>query len=237
MPVPRVYILHPREDRLPGILGWLAEAEGCALKQPEWDGCRFVRIEYDAKASFDVPTISDRIRREPGPVILIQKVQHKTRSRLEAIVGRVADVTCAAIADGTEAWGLIEAARQGYEDGQPHIPLLEMLAYKIVRKLATMDMWGGLSKNKDFLWEEDLPSGGFPSQWADRRQILDVADVLRREGVLNVKTSQGQSKYALGDKKMVQAILDTKAFKGVPSLRAFFERNPIRVSVRYLEPS
>lgn len=102
---------------------WLAEAQSRVGGRAEWDGCLFVRDEYDLQASFNVATVSDRVKRDPGPVILIQKVQHSTRNRLEQIVGQVSQVISSDVWDTDSLWSVLEAARVGYEEGHPLISL------------------------------------------------------------------------------------------------------------------
>lgn len=234
MPLPRLYILHPPEARLPGITAWLAEVQTRACGRVEWDGCEFVRDEYDLQASFSTASVSDKVKRRPGPVVLIQKVQHSARNRLEELVGRVAQVISAHVWDADSLWDLLEAARGGFEEGHPLISVRELLAYRIVRKLAAQDKWGGEAKNKAFLWEEDLPNGGFPAEFTNRREILDVAHMLASVGVLTTKKSQGEVKYALGEKSVVQPILDNRSFTRIPQLRKYFEKDARRVSSRVL---
>lgn len=238
MPLPFLHIFHPRESRLPNIGKWLAEV--CALLKSDaaWDGCIVRVVEYDLQASFDVPTQSDLIKRHVGPIILIEKVQHAVRDRLERLLNRCTCLYCVTVSCSEDIYQACETARQGYEDGEPRIPEREVLGYLIIRKLAAMDRWGGTSLNKSFLWSELLPKGGFPKALCDRRTILDIAEQLVRLDVLTKKISSGQTKYALAKKNLVQPILDTKSFAAHPryrELRAFFERNPRRVSVRELD--
>jgi hypothetical protein len=170
----------------------------------------------------------------PGPVVLIQKVQHGARQKLEDLVSRVAQVISSNVWDADSLWSVLEAARAGFEEGHPLISVRELIAYRIVRKLAAQGKWGGEAKNKAFLWAEDLPNGGFPSEFTNRREILDVAQMLVSLAVLTTKTSQGQVKYALGDKPVVQPILDNQSFSKIPQLRKYFEKDARRVSFRVL---
>lgn len=234
MPLPRLYILHPPESRLPGVTAWLATAEARAGTLVEWNGCKFVREVYRDDASFNVPTVYGKIKAEPGPVILIQKVQFKCRDGLQKMVERIAQVTVAEVWNVENLWAIMEAAHLGYMEGHPLIPVRELLAYRIVRKLAAQDKWGGEAKNKAFLWEEDLPNGGFPAEFSEKREILNVANRLASVGILTTKTSQGKTKYALGEKSIVQPILDAQSFTGFLELRKFFERDTRRVSSRSL---
>ncbi len=234
MPVPHLHILHPPETRLPGVASWLAELEELLRDEPTWDDCVFHRIVYDEQASFDVPTAVDLVRRSPGPVILLQKVQTSVRERFEAMLGREAMVYVINGGCAEDVWSACEAARKEYEGGEPSIPIREAIAFLILRKLERQGKWGG-TNNKNFLWSRNLPKGGFPKDIVEPCMILDAAEALVRAGVLQVKTSQGQRKYALGDKSVVQPILDTRSFASQPSLAKFFGRAAQRVSIRTLD--
>lgn len=153
---------------------------------------------------------------------------------LEQIIGRLAHITCVSVWDADSLWACMEEVRVAYEQGHPLIPVRELLAYRIVRKLAVQDKWGGEAMNKAFLWQEDLPKGGFPSGLDDRRDILAVADMLEKSGVLSIKRSKSETKYALGPKSVVQPILDTQSFPEALNLRKYFERDHRRVSARLL---
>jgi hypothetical protein len=235
MPIPHLHILHPQEQRRPGITSWIAQAQDMLRSDAAWDGCRFRRVEYDDQASFDVPTQSDLVLRNLGPVILIQKVQQRARERFERLVQRRASVYCITPTCPEDLWQAFEDARTAYEDGEPRIPLRELIAYLILRKLEKLDRWGGTATNKAFLWSENLPKGGFPKDLVEPRVVLDVARELERHNVLQTKTSCGQRKFALGAKNIVQPILDSKSFESIPALRSFFERGPVRVRASLLD--
>lgn len=235
MPLPWLYILHPQERYLPGITKWLTEVDARVKADPSWDGCVIKPLEYDDQAGFYVPTVVGLVKRRPGPVILIQKVRRSLRERLEAILRRSARVLCVPVSNTDDLWMVFQEARQSYEDGEPRISRREVVAYLIVRKLAALHKWGGKSSNKAFLWSEDLPKGSFPKDIATDREIIDIANMLAREGVLVTKQSQGKPKYGLADKSVVQPILDTRSFASCRRLKKFFEKDPIRVSSRRLD--
>ena len=119
-----------------------------------------------------------------------------------------------------------------YEDGEPRIPLREVLAILIIKKLVANDCWGGIAKNKCFMWAHLLPKGGFPKDLADNREILNVAHMLVTYDILSMKKSQGKTKYALGDKAIVESILHSQSFDDFPKLRKFFEKSVHRISGR-----
>lgn len=235
MPMPHLHILHPPECRFPGITQWIAEVEQILRRDEKWEGCVFRRAVYDEQARFNVPTQVDLVRRSPGPVILVQKVQGATREQFERILQRRVSTYCITPTCAEDIWQACETARQAYEDGEPRVPLREVIAFLILRKLERQGKWGGESLNKSFLWSENLPKGGFPKDLVCPSEVLDVAEQLARLGILNVKKSQGQRKYALGPKSVVQPILDAKSFEIQPCIRKFFERNPKRVMASLLD--
>lgn len=238
MPLPFLHIFHPHESRLPGIGAWLAEVCALLKQEPNWDSCVIRVVEYDLQAGFNVATQSDLVKRNVGPVILIEKVQGSLRDHLEKLINRVTCLYCVPVSCSEDIYETCETARREFEDGQPRIPEREVIGYLIVRKLAKLDRWGGASLNKNFLWSDDLPNGGFPKELCDRRAILDIAERLVQLEILTKKISSGRPKLALSKKPLVQPILDTKSFSAHPcyrDLRKFFERNPRRISVRFLD--
>lgn len=234
MPLPHLHILHPPEHRLPGVTSWLSELQELLYDEAAWDGCVFHQIEYDNQAAFDVPTAFDIITRNPGPAVLLQKVQARVRERLEEMLRRNVKVYVVNAGCTEDVWTICETARQEYEDGEPTVPLREAIAFLIMRKLKGQGKWGG-TNNKNFLWSKDLPKGGFPKDIIEPRDVINVAEALVRADVLQVKTSQGQRKYALGNKRIVQPIFDARSFASQPTLCRFFERIPKRVSIRTLD--
>lgn len=238
MPVPILHIFCPREERLPGIGQWRADLAALFKGDVTWNNCVVRVVEYDAQAAFDVPTESDFIRRNPGPIILLQKVQKRYRERLDAFVGRTVSVHVTEVTCVEDLWQICDIARLQYEGGEPKVPLREALAYLIVRKLERLGKWGGTSLNKNFLRSPDLPKGGFPKDILVPSEILDIAEQLVRFNVLTAKTGDNERKYALAGVELVQSILDTKSFASHPEhfgLRNFFERDSTRVTVRTLD--
>jgi hypothetical protein len=240
MPLLNLHILHPPESRIPGISAWMAEVQTLVSNDAKWDGCKIRRSEYDSQGSFIVATEGDLIRRNPGPVVVIQKIQAKLREKLVAMLPRDICVYHVPVTCAEDFWQAIETARAAYEDGEPKIPLREAIAYLILKKLERHDYWGGGSANKAFLWTANLPKGGFPHDIVDQQMVLAVAIELERVGLLQSKNSCGQRKIALGQKSVVQPILDQKSFRVLlpdvhRKLVKFFEGDNQRVSIRVLD--
>ncbi len=158
-------------------------------------------------------------------MIFIQKVRLGLYTRFRDILRREVSVYTIEPTCPGDIRAVCEEARVAYEDGQPRIPSRELIAYLILAKLARQDKWGGTALNKNFLWAFLLPKGGFPKGIASDRDVHEVADALYNTGLLVRKMSEGQTKYALADKAIIQPILDNKHFQNIPNLRKFFDRS------------
>lgn len=233
--MPHLHILHPLEERHGGMLAMIGEVEQLLRAEANWNGCRLRRSAYDLQAGFDVPTQADLVVRCPGPVLLLGKVRAETRERFARTVARHhisvynVQVSCA-----EDIWLACEEARLGYERGEPLIPLRELIAYLIVRKLHRMEKYAGEALNKNFLWAHDLPKGGFPKDIVDDRAVLDVAEALVREDILKQKRSEGKMKYGLGSVAVVAKILESRSFESCPRMQKFFSHSNRLVSARNL---
>lgn len=235
MPLPHLYILHPPENRLPGIASWLAKVEQLLKADASWDGCLLHQGEYDDQASIDVHREVTRVTKQPGPVIMVQKVQTRQYDMLKQRLSRRALVYLVNVMDSTQLFSACEEAKRSYENGEPSIPLRELIAYLIIRKLDRQGKWGGVALNKNFLWREDLPKGGFPGDIVNKRDIFDTAEALLREGVLTDKTSEGEQKLALGPRNIVAPILQYKCFTAVPRMAKFFNKSNKLVPAYWLD--
>ncbi|HUY93033.1 MAG TPA: hypothetical protein VMV10_30165 [Pirellulales bacterium] len=235
MPLPHLHIMHPSASSLHCVEQWIAELEQALRSDPGWDGCVFHRHTYNSQAAFDVPTVLDLVRRSPGPVIMLQRVQHRLFQRLHGALRRCSSVYLLNALCVEDLWQSCEAARIAYDAGEPLIPHRELVAYLVLRKLERLGKWGGKAKNKDFLWAADLANGGFPKDCVNARDVNDVACQLLRVGLLDSKTSNGKRKYALGEKSTVKRIFDTRSLESVGELHKFFANSRCLVSVRLMD--
>lgn len=236
MPLPHLHIFHPAESCAPHLVGWLAEVQGLLAGDASWDGCKHHRWPYDLQASFHVPTAIGNVRSNPGPVIFIQKVQARLVSQFREKIGRSTSVYTVDPPSSTEIYEACEQARQAYDDGEPRIPARELTAFLIIAKLARQDKWGGTALNKSFLKASDLPKGGFPKDICTDREIQDVASTLYNLGFLTRKVGDGEMKYALGPKSLIQPILDSKTFPAESKgLQKYFSKGCEYVSIRRLD--
>ena len=100
----------------------------------------------------------------------------------------------------------------------------ELIAFLIVAKLRRQNKWGGGAKFKDYLWMDLLPKGGFPKE-ISKRDIRQVADALCSVGVLKNKVSEGQLKIALGDKAIIEEIIEERQLIHLEVLEKFFRKD------------
>ena len=235
MPLGHLHILHPCISRMPLITDWLESLGARLAKDPNWTSCRLHKWPCNEQAGFNVANLVDFVNRSRGPLVVIQKVQAKLLSHLKDRLQRRTCVYPIYIDDVSNLWSIAETARLEYESGFPQIPIRELIASLIIRKLFKMDMWGGTALNKSFLWASDLPKGGFPKECCSDRDVLEVADMLCNAGILSRKVSQGEQKYALGDKGVIHEILATKSFSKYGKLEVVLSRDSKYVSASLLD--
>jgi len=236
MALPQLHLYHPCFEAAPHLLKWLSEVESALHGDPTWDGCVLRRVPFDAQARFNVPTEKDIVLKSKCPAIFIQKVQASLLANFRGFVQRKAVVYSISPTCPNDILEACETARLEYEEGHPRIPIRELIAFLIIRKLERQDMWGGESVYKNFLWAELLPKGGFPKDVVSKRDVFEVADVLVNAKILQIKTSEGRPKYALGHRPTVLAILKDKAFENMPkSVRNYFDRSRKHVPARLLD--
>jgi hypothetical protein len=237
MPVPRLYIYHPPET-MAGyghIVVWLAELQNMLDLNPHWDNCQVFRIPLTDQLGFDVASEVRRILTNPGPVIFIHKAQRALYKSLELRVQRLANVYSAEAATcPADILARCEEARLQFEGGEPRVSKREMIAFLLLAKLVRGGYWGGGAKAKDFLGRDNLANGGFPKD-VSKGEILDAADVLLSAGLLRLKTGDGQPKFGLAVKSIIDPILSNKSFSGHDNLEKWFARGKERVSVRDLD--
>ena len=171
MSLPHLHLYHPAHTVHGSILAWIADVEEVLRSEAAWRMCQLSRVAYTDQGSFHVGTEVDRVRRMPGPVIFLQNVQRAPFERFRGILGREFAVYTILPSSSADILEACEEARRGYEDGEPRIPIRELIAYLIVAKLARMDKWGGTATNKAFLWASDLPKGGFPKDIVDSERL------------------------------------------------------------------
>lgn len=234
MPPPFLHIFHPNERGAPHLSAWLAHVQTALRTQAKWDGCKVRCVAYDNQASFNVASESALVRQHAGPVIFLQKVQSRLYEKFLAIVKREVSVYIVSPGSAEDILCTIEQAAVDHAHGEPSIQLRELVAYLIIAKLARYDKWGGTATNKAFMWIGDIPNGGFPKDVCDTRTIYDVVDHLFNMGLLTRKKSGNEMKYALGDKELIQPILDKRIFDERLNLDRYFNKSERAVSSQYL---
>lgn len=208
----RVYLLHPRDEYLAAATGWIAEVERLLRAEPSWDDWDLQCIPYNERNGFDVQPLFVRVLHQPGPVLLLERVQGKAIGDLQEKLRTNAIVLLKSPTDPTELWDGVAEARRRHEAGEPLLPRKLVVAILIVRKLRNRNYWGGNAKG--YLWHFDLANGrGVDDRFKDVAE--EVANTLFLHDVLIKKTSQGQLKYALNPKRKpeVYAIAGSGVFE------------------------
>jgi hypothetical protein len=228
-----LYLFHPPERYLPGLVAWLAEVQRTIGGDAVWLGWEIHRQEYDQNCGFSVGIVATAVRADPGPVILVEPVRTPSRVELERAIRGRAIVYPRAICCPEDLLAVFEEAKRDYNAGEPRLPRKLVVGVLIVRKLEKLQMWGG--KDKGFLRGDDLPKGrGIPDDLADA--VHEVANYLKNHDVLQTKRSQGRTKYALNDQNRpaIYRILERRSFE--ESLMRILERDPTTVPARLLDP-
>lgn len=225
MPLSHLHFFHPSIRIAPHLPEWLAAVRDDLRATAEWRDCEFHLRSYDDQCAFDVPTAVDHVNRHLGPVVVIRKVQAALLDRFRRNVQRRVSIYVLEPLNSGDLRRACETARVAFENGEPHLSTRELIAYLTIRKLERLGKWGGTALNKNFLWAEDIPNGGFPKVLCDTRKILEVADALFNAGLLTRKKSEGKWKYALGPKATVQPILESRGFAICPLMEKFFSKD------------
>jgi len=79
----------------------------------------------------------------------------------------------------------------------------------------------GTALNKSFLRLPDIPNGGFPKH-VSKGEVNDVVDALFNAGILDRKLGDGNHKYGLKDKSVIEQILADFSFSAHPLMFKFF---------------
>ena len=234
MPPPKIFLYHPPFERMPHLPGWFADVETLMRDEAYFDSCEVERIPLNDQLGFDLSNETRRIMENPMPAIFVGKVQKQLFSFLIARTQRKAMLyTLISPTDSADVLSAVEEACKEFDGGEPKIFKRELVAYLVVAKLDRGKFWAGTAKNKEFLWADDIPNGGFPRE-VTKGEVKDAVDILHRCGVLEKKA--GKPKYGLGEKGLVQQILDSKSFASVDDrITNWLQRKPARVSAKLLE--
>lgn len=232
----RIYLLHPNEQILPGVTGWVSGAEEFIRSEDEWELWDIHTECYDSRNSFLVQPLHARIMSRLGPIVLLRPVHRKAAEELRRRVGGRAIVIEDSAVDSDTIFQHFTEARRRFENSEPFLPRKYVAAVLLVRKLRKGNYWSG--KEKGYLWGDDLAKGrGVDERYADI--IIEVANDLIHGGVMIYKTSQGTRKYALNPnhRSEVHAIADYRQFAN-QRLEEILRRDRREVSSHeLLEPS
>jgi hypothetical protein len=232
MRIDQVYLLHPRPKYLPLIGDWIGEVEQILRADAAWYNWGIHPTQYDDRNSFDVQLLFVRVLNRRGPVLLLQPVQLKALGDLQQKLRTHAIVLVKSPADSLELWEAIEEARSRHENGEPLLPRKMVVAILIVRKLRNRHYWGGNAKG--YLWHFELARGrGVDERFQD---VVEDANTLLLNEILIKKTSKGQIKYALNQRRdaEVHAIADSGTFQN-KHLEKVLLRDTRQESAEYLQ--
>lgn len=224
MPPRYLYIYHPPYSRYPHLEVWINEVIELAESEPTWQGCTFVKVALTDQLGFSIASEVSRIKANPGPVVFVERVQRKLFQNLLSKLSEVDLLHIESPFDSTQIFGKLEEALERFNGGHPRVSKREMIAFRIIEKLRRRNHWGGTSLNKNFLKLPDIPNGGFPKH-VSKGQVNDVVDALYNAGILDRKLGDGNYKYALMNKTVVEKILSELSFADHPRMTKFFMKD------------
>ena len=207
----RLYLLHPQNRFLPGIMTWVEEIRATLAQDADWVGREIISREYDIENSFRVIDIVSQVIQVPGPVILVEKVQSRARELLRQHLRSRSVVVVTPCADSTDLYEAVQTARVRFESGEPFLPRKLVVAILLLQKLERGHYWGGNAKR--YMYQADLAKArGVDEKFANITP--QVANDLLLKDVLIKKPSGGKVKYALNpDRKAeIYAIIERREF-------------------------
>ena len=224
MPPRYLHIYYPPNSLCPHLEDWISDVISLAQSESAWDGCEFIRTQLSDQLGFVVAAEIARIKQRIGPVVFVQSVQRKLLQNLRTKLPEIDILYLESPINGTQIFGKLVETLERFNGGHPRVSKREMIAFRIVQKLKRRNHWGGTSLNKNFLKLPDIPNGGFPKH-VSKGQIKDVVDALFNAGILDRKLGDGNYKYALMDKAMVEEILTGLSFHAHPKMTKYFMKD------------
>lgn len=223
-----LHIYHPPFSRFPHLENWLVEVIEFAKSESQWDGCEFVTVPLNDQLGFVIATEVSRIKSRIGPVIFVESVQLNLFSRLKAKLPDVDILYIDSPSLSTHIYSKLEEAIDRFNGGHPRVSKREMIAFRIIEKLKRRGAWAGTALNKNFLRLPDIPNGGFPKN-VSKGEINDVVDALFNAGILDRKLGDGNWKYGLKDKSVIDQILGESSFSAHPTMTKYFMKDKATV--------
>lgn len=202
-----IYLLHPQDRYLPGIVHWIHDLRALLNEDPEWAGWKIIDSEHNVENGICVRDRVSQISSQLGPVLAIDPIKgsdyYNLRDRLQMRVAVArAVVTCS-----EDIWTHLSKLRAYHEQGDPRLPAKYITAMHIIWKLSHEHMWGGNAKG--YKWRDDIPKGrGMPEE--AEPYVIEVLSDLLLAGLLASKRSKTGIKYCLNaDKKASYTMLWT----------------------------
>lgn len=234
-----LHIYHPPFGRFPHLEAWLREVVELAQSESYWDGCEFITVPLNEQLGFVIATEVSRIKTRSGPVVFVQRVQRQLLSSLQAKLSDVDVLYIDLPTDSTQVYSKLQEALDRFNGGHPRVSRREMIAFRIIEKLKRRGAWAGTALNKSFLRLPDIPNGGFP-RYVSKGEVNDVVDALFNAGILERKLGDGNHKYGLKDKSVIEHILEDSTFRAHPAMVKFFLKDKETVprsEIEYREDS
>jgi hypothetical protein len=216
-----LYVYHPPFERYPYLEAWLTEVFELARSEPQWNGCEFVPVPLSSQLGFIVAAEISRLKTKTGPVVIIHRVQLKLLSILRSKLSDIDVLFLNEPTDSIQIYDKLNEALDRFNGGHPRVSKREMIAFRIIEKLKRRGAWGGTALNKSFLRLPDIPNGGFPKH-VSKGEVNDVVDALFNAGILERKLGDGNQKYGLKDKSVIEQILEDSTFEQHPTMMKFF---------------
>lgn len=204
----------------------------CNLR-PELHGGWVLRPRtYDVRASLNARDFCSSVLQNPGPVLLLEPVQRsviedvrvRLRGRVPVVVETVGEVV--------ELRAAILRVGESYDQGEPLLPYDVVVALLIMRKLDQERMWAGNSKG--YMWADNVRKGrGLDEKYEPR--VAHVLNVMIQHGIIEPKTSNSKSKYALNPLRR-EEIYDCLRKRQLPeAVERILSRNGAVESARALD--
>jgi hypothetical protein len=179
----------------------------------DWAGWEIQRHHSDHRHDFDSRHLHELVGAKPGPVLVVGKLKWQAVQALrEQLLLKYAVVVCEA---PTELDHVLDQAREAmarHGAGDPRVPRRLVVTLRVLRKLVRGGYWGGESKNKAYIWPDEIAKGrGVDEKY--RADAKEVANTLINLGWMRRVKKQGSWKWCLNIdfREDIHAFLNTRA--------------------------
>lgn len=227
--MPIVYVGHPVSQYPGDCAEWVV---ACAQAPADLGGAEIKAFPYERNSSLNANEFCSRVRKAPGPVLLLQNVQTKTVELIREKLGTLVPILVVSVGAIEELRATLMRVCDLHAQGLPHAPLDVVVGLLMVRKLDQERMWGGNAKG--FMWADNIPKGrGLDAKFEGR--VPHVLNMLYQRGIIVLKTSQSQKKYALNQDRREEIYDILRARKFPADIQGVLSRCGELESVRSLD--